>query len=200
MRSHEVPRRVPQPPSYAWDWLQRSRPVVHALSQRLTGGPPSPGFVDELRAAFADDPFVHAVVIDTVAETAFAGRVPPHRPAGVQWDRGLSWWAATLAGVSRREFERGTPVGGRQAALFGSSGASDTAVEPDGGPVSPQSTGPASAAQPDEASAPLRPSPVVTLERRRVANALRSLLETTGGRDVPAAAVRQLLHDLESSA
>lgn len=189
MTAEQVPRRVPRPPAYAWAWLQRSRPVVQALSERLTGGPPSPQFVDELRAAFPEDPFVHAVVIDTIAEVAFAGRIPRRRPAGVQWDRGLSWWAATLSGVSRQVFERSVPVSAEQVELFPTGRRRDVAAdETETPPVPP------------ERSATPRPSPVVTLERRRVANALRALLQASDGDAVPASAVRQLLHDLESDA
>lgn len=193
-----IPSRVPRPPAYAWAWLQRSRPVVQALAQRLTGGPPSAGFVDELRAAFADDPFVQAVVVDTIADVAFAGRVPHRRPAGVQWDRGLSWWAAALAGVPPRTFDRPTPAAIEQVALFGSGPHSDAAR---GGRDAAATAGRVEERRDDAtaAGAP-RPSPVVTLERRRLANALRSLLAAADGDSVPAAAVRQLLHDLESGA
>lgn len=187
MTAEQVPRRVPRPPAYAWAWLQRSRPVLQALADRLTGGPPSPQFVDELRAAFPDDPFVHAVVIDTIAEVAFAGRVPTRRPPGVQWDRGLSWWAATLAGVPRQEFEQPASPGPEQVELFPTGRRREA---PPGDP--PQRPVP-----PDRTSPP-RPSPVVTLERRRVANALRALLDAAEGDAVPAEAIRQLLHDLEA--
>jgi hypothetical protein len=194
------PSEAPRPPSYAWHWLQRSRPVLSALATRLTGRAPDQGFVDEVRAAFDEDPFVQAVVLDTVAEVAFAGRVPHHRPAGVMWDRGLSWWAATLAGTSLREFES-PPEGGRvrQPDLFG---------PPEG--VAAETPAPAgtdrrsrtSEGAPRTATAATdsgrRPSAAVTLERRRLAEALRRLLGESVGGDVPAGAVRQLIHDLET--
>ena len=210
MDPHVVPHSVPRPPPYAWAWLQRSRPVLQALAQRLTGQAPSPGFIEELRAAFDEDPFVQAVIIDTIAEVAFAGRVPRHRPAGVTWDRGLSWWAATLAGTTRREFEHGDSRGGEQPKLFpdAHTSASHPQRAPADAPRPPTSaarsdtsrsdTGGSDTAGPGAAQPP-RPSVVVTLERRRMANALRSLLASNAGGDVPAEALRQLISDLESS-
>lgn len=194
-----VPHNPPRPPPYAWDWLQRSRPVLQALSQRLTGQAPSPGFVDELRDAFAEDPFVYAVVVDTIADVAFGGRVPRHRPPGVAWDRGLSWWAATLAGTTRREFERPGPAFGEQVELF--------PTDEHGARQAPQGRSGPHAAPGEHANDPAatgaagspRPSAVITLERRRLANALRALLDSSGGKDIPAEAVRRLIHDLDAS-
>lgn len=181
------PQDVPRPPPYAWDWLQRSRPVLQALADRLTGRPGTHGFVDDVRAAFDDDPFVRAVVIDTIADVAFSGRVPDRRPAGVTWDRGLSWWAATLAGTTRREFETGGRDRPRQPDLFG-----QESVGPGPGRPSPDAGGHVGGRV-----APRR-SAVATLERRRLAEALRALLERSAGDSVPAGAIRQLIHDLES--
>lgn len=185
------PHTAPRPPAYAWDWLQRSRPVLQALAQRLTGGPGERGFVDEVRAAFEEDAFVRAVVVDTIAEVAFAGRVPEHRPPGVNWDRGLSWWAATLAGISRREFESANVAPARQPELFGAHGG-EYAPAPGTPPTERSDT--------RETGQPMRVrhSAVVTLERRRLAAALRKLLDTSGGGHIPVDAVRQLIHDLES--
>ena len=110
---------MPQrPPQYAWAWLQRSRPVLAEAADRLTGQPPDSRFVDDLKERFEDDAFTRDVVIGAIADVAFSGRVPQRRPAGVSWDRGLIWWAATLAGTSTAEFE-GTPDAGTdQATLF----------------------------------------------------------------------------------
>lgn len=181
---------LPRPPPYAWDWLQRSRPVVQALAQRLTGSAPTPAFLDELRGAYNDDRFVHAVVVDTVAEVAFGGRIPSRRPPGTTWDRGLSWWAAMLGGQTRREFEdAGEPVG-QQSSLFTTPGT--------------RGADPADAAagtQPHGhllTRAKTRPSAVATLERRRIAYALRGLIAAAGASDISTDAVRQLIHDLES--
>jgi hypothetical protein len=96
---------VPRVPGYAWDWLQRSRPVVEALATMLTGQPPRAGFVQAVRRSFADDQLVRDAVFGVVADVAFRGRVPPSRPPGTSWDRGLVWWAATLTGRSVAEYE-----------------------------------------------------------------------------------------------
>lgn len=186
------PPDAPRPPAYAWSWLQRSRPVLTALATRLTGRAPDQTFVDEVRAAFEEDPFVRAVVLDTIAEVAFAGRVPGHRPAGVMWDRGLSWWAATLAGTSLRDFET-SPAGDRvrQPDLFGRQEAGGAAVAPQEPGTRPM---PGTVGRADD----VRPSAAVALERRRLAEALRRLLHDAVGGDVPSGAVRQLIHDLET--
>ena len=196
MGGNAVPHNPPRPPPYAWDWLQRSRPVLQALSQRLTGQAPPQGFVDELRDAFAEDPFVHAVVVDTIADVAFGGRVPRHRPPGVSWDRGLSWWAATLAGTTRREFERRGPAFGEQAELFPTGEHSARPTSHGSGPPAARG-GEASGPVATDAGHSPRPSAVVALERRRLANALRALLDSSGGHDIPAEAVRRLIHDLD---
>jgi hypothetical protein len=112
-------RPFPRIPGYAWTWLQRTRPVVNELAARLTGGPPPAGFVDDLRGHVEADPFVRDVLVDTVADVAFGGRVPRRRPPGAAWDRGLTWWAAALAGVSPAEFDaRSAPEAARQPRLF----------------------------------------------------------------------------------
>lgn len=192
------PRDVSRPPPYAWDWLQRSRPVLQALAERLTGRPVTQALVDDVRAAFDEDPFVRAVVMDTIADVAFSGRVPRHRPAGVTWDRGLSWWAATLAGVSRRDFETSGGTATQQPPLFADGAGARTATggaESGSGagsgatPTRPPHTGTAFAA---------RTSAVAVLERRRLADALRQLADRSTGGHIPVEAVRQLIDDLES--
>lgn len=105
-------------PGYAWDWLQRSRPVVERLADVLTGQPPRSGFVDAVRRSYGEDPLVRDAVHTVVSEVAFRGRVPSRRPPGASWDRGLVWWAATLAGRAPDEYaDRAAPV--EQPALFG---------------------------------------------------------------------------------
>jgi hypothetical protein len=99
------PAAFPRVPGYAWDWLQRSRPVVETLAHVLTGRPPGPGFVQAVRRSFATDELVRDAVLGVVADVAFRGRVPTSRPAGASWDRGLVWWAATLAGRSVADYE-----------------------------------------------------------------------------------------------
>lgn len=95
---------VREPPGYAWAWLQRSRPVVERLAEVLTGQRPRAGFVDAVRRSYGTDPLVRDAVHDVVAEVAFRGRVPARRPHGASWDRGLVWWAATLAGRSPGDY------------------------------------------------------------------------------------------------
>jgi hypothetical protein len=108
---------VREAPGYAWDWLQRSRPVVERLADVLTGQRPRAGFVEAVRRSYAEDPLVRDAVHSVVAEVAFRGRVPSRRPPGASWDRGLVWWAATLAGRAPDEYaERAAPV--EQPALF----------------------------------------------------------------------------------
>ncbi|MBW3604047.1 MAG: hypothetical protein KY460_03870 [Actinobacteria bacterium] len=109
---------VPAVPGYAWDWLQRSRPVVDQLAEVLTGQPPRSGFVDAVRRSFPDDPLVRDAVLSVIATVAFRGRVPSSRPRGVSWDRGLVWWAAVLAGRSPQDYTA-PPVEVDQPALFG---------------------------------------------------------------------------------
>jgi hypothetical protein len=112
------PAQPPRPPAYAWRWLQRSRPVLTVVARQLTGEPPGPGFVDELRQQFEADPFVRDVVIDVVADVAFGGRVAKRRPPGAVWDRGLVWWAAAVAGVSPSEYDEPTQDPATQRSLF----------------------------------------------------------------------------------
>jgi hypothetical protein len=95
---------VREVPAYAWDWLQRSRPVVERLADVLTGQRPRAGFVDAVRRSYAEDPLVRDAVHSVVSDVAFRGRVPPRRPPGASWDRGLVWWAATLAGRAPDEY------------------------------------------------------------------------------------------------
>lgn len=105
-------------PGYAWDWLQRSRPVVERLADVLTGQRPSAGFVEAVRRSYTEDLLVRDAVHTVVSEVAFRGRVPSRRPPGTSWDRGLVWWAATLAGREPDEYtERAAEV--EQPALFG---------------------------------------------------------------------------------
>jgi hypothetical protein len=170
-------RRFPDVPGYAWAWLQRSRPVVHELAQRLTGGPPASDFLEQLRSRFDDDPFTSQVVADTVAEVAFGGRVPTARPAAASWDRGLSWWASALAGVPLRAYEA-------------------PAAQPAQRPLF--DPGPADAGRGERRRSDRTRSPRQR-ERRALASALRQLLDASDGEQVPAAAVRQLLAQLEES-
>ena len=105
-------------PGYAWDWLQRSRPVVERLADVLTGQRPRAGFVDAVRRSYTEDPLVRDAVHSVVSDAAFRGRVPARRPPGASWDRGLVWWAATIAGRAPDEYaERAVEV--EQPALFG---------------------------------------------------------------------------------
>jgi hypothetical protein len=57
-------------------------------------------------------------VLGVVADVAFRGRVPTSRPAGASWDRGLVWWAATLAGRSVADYEEQSQIVD-QPRLFG---------------------------------------------------------------------------------
>lgn len=155
---HSSPLRVP---GYAWDWLQRSRPVVAALATVLTGQPPRPGFVQAVRRSFPEDPLVRDAVFDVVADVAFRGRVPPSRPPGASWDRGLVWWAATLSGRSVADYED-DGRGVEQPQLFA------------------------------------EPAPVG--DAAALVRALRKLLAAADGDQIPAAAVRQLIAQLEQRA
>ena len=92
------PAARPRVPAHAWTWLQRSRPVLTEVASQLYGS--TEGHVlDRLKADYAEDPFVQDLVARVVCDVAFNGRVPERRPAGARWDRGLTWWAAHLAGV-----------------------------------------------------------------------------------------------------
>jgi hypothetical protein len=161
-------------PAYAWTWLQRSRPVLLEVAQRLHGGPPPAGYVRRLREEFESDPFARDVVVGTIVDVAFAGRIPIGRAQGTTWDRGLTWWAAAIAGVSPVEFET-RPVGGRDRRLF--------EPEPPSSPPAP----------------PRRPARGPTAERLALARALRELVAASDGDQVPASAVRQLITQLEGS-
>lgn len=167
----------PRVPAYAWSWLQRSRPVLVEAAQRLTGTPPGPGFVEALRVRFDTDPFTRDVVVGVVADVAFNGRVPTHRPPGASWDRGLTWWAAAIAGTTPAQFEARTAPAVTQRRLFG--GEEDQQPPPARGP----------------ASGPRRRAP--SAERRMLVQSLRELLRASDGDMIPAAGVRQLLATLD---
>lgn len=173
----DPPPDFPRVPAYAWSWLQRSRPVLAEAAKRLTGGSPPPGFVDNLREGFAVDAFTRDVVVGVIADVAFNGRIPRHRPANVSWDRGLTWWAAAIAGVTPEAFEA-TPSNVVQSRLFG------VEEQPSRRPPPPRSS----------SSAPRR---TANTERAALATALRDLLRTADGDSVPTAAVAQLLRQLE---
>jgi hypothetical protein len=180
-------RPFPRIPGYAWTWLQRTRPVVNELAARLTGGPPPAGFVDDLRGHVEADPFVRDVLVDTVADVAFGGRVPRRRPPGAAWDRGLTWWAAALAGTAPAAFEaRSGPPVAAQHRLF------DTVAGP-----ADATRGAGAGAERIEATA-RRAARGVSPERAALAAALRELLATAGSDQVPASAIRQLLVELET--
>lgn len=180
-------RRFPRVPGYAWTWLQRSRPVVGEVARRLTGRAPSPGFVEDLRAAFGEDPFTRDVVVGVVADVAFGGRVPQRRPPGASWDRGLTWWAAALAGTTPAEFEArsGVPVAS-QHRLF------------DAG--TPAAAGTATAAIRRGARERVAIDGPRSSERAALAAALRELLAASDSGQVPASAIRQLIDQLEQGA
>jgi hypothetical protein len=167
----------PRVPAYAWAWLQRSRPVVAEVSKRLTGGAPGPGFVDHLQEQFAEDAFTRDVVVGVIADVAFNGRIPRHRPAGASWDRGLTWWAAAIAGVTPQEFDAAVPPA-EQTRLFG--------VEE------------RSATQPRRRTTANRTaSPSPMSERATLIAALRDLVRTADAEHIPVAAIRSLITQLE---
>lgn len=173
--------RLPKVPAHAWAWLQRSRPVLDEVARQLTGQAPTAAFLDRLRADLAMDPFVADVVVGVVADVAFRGRLPTRRPAGTTWDRGLTWWAATIAGTTPAEFEaRSRSPQGRQRPLFD--------PPADAAPVVPPT--PAVAAVPRRPQAP---------GRAAVAAVLRDLLRAAEGGQIPVAAVRQLLVEVEGA-
>jgi hypothetical protein len=165
--------RLPRVPAYAWSWLQRSRPVLVEVSRRLDGGPPGPGFVEDLQERFTRDPFIRDVLISVIADVAFNGRIPRSRPPGASWDRGLTWWAATLAGTTPDAFETNTPPV-VQSRLFG-------LEEP---PPRRRAAAPAPARRGGG-------------ERAMVISALRELLGAEQDGAIPAAAVRAVLEQLQ---
>lgn len=173
------PSSRPRVPAHAWAWVQRSRAVLAEISQRLYGTAPMVGLLERLQEDYARDVFVQDLVARTVCDVAFNGRVPERRPAGARWDRGLTWWAALLAGTTVKEFERrseGPPA--TQSPLFGAAPA--RAADPTTpGPVAP----------------PPRPAVV---DRNVVVAALRQALAAGDADTVPAALIRQLLRDLEA--
>ena len=168
-------REFPRVPAHAWSWLQRSRPVLLEVARRLTGGPPPPGFVDTLRERFAEDAFTRDVVVGAIADAAFNGRIPRHRPAGASWDRGLTWWAAAIAGVTPEAFEAAGP-NVVQSRLFG--------VEERQPAPRPASRGGSSRR-------------TVAGERAALAASLRELLRTADRDSISTSAIRQLLAQLE---
>ncbi|CAN5418482.1 hypothetical protein BH23ACT7_BH23ACT7_06270 [soil metagenome] len=166
----------PRVPGYAWTWLQRSRPVLHEAALRLTGQPPDAGFVDRLRATVPAEPFVRDVLLAVVCEVAFHGRIPVRRPGGTSWDRGLTWWAAAIAGTTPAEFDaRSGPVAGTQRPLF----------DP------PPELQPPATLSPPPGPRPLSP------HRAALARALRDLVATAEDDMIPAEAVRQLIAEIE---
>lgn len=165
----------PRVPAYAWSWLQRSRPVLSEAAQRLTGGSPPAGFVDTLRERFATDEFTRNVVIAVIADVAFNGRIVRHRPPGVSWDRGLTWWAAAIAGTTPDEFEAAGPHV-EQSRLFG--------VD-----EQPQ--------QPQRRRSPSGPRRIVTDQSATLADALRNLVRNARDGQVPVASIQALLAQLE---
>ncbi|CAN5763809.1 hypothetical protein BH24ACT15_BH24ACT15_08670 [soil metagenome] len=169
------PARVP---AHAWDWLQRSRSVLSEIGQQLYGSEGDQSVLENLKRDYADDPFVQDLVARVVCDVAFNGRVLDRRPAGTRWDRGLTWWAAHLAGVTPQDFEdrsRGTTP--PQQVLFGPA--------------------PANAPPPSPQSQSTRRKPLVSIERRAMVQALRDLLAAGDGNSVPAAAVRALIQQLQ---
>lgn len=169
----DLPPTFPRVPAYAWAWLQRSRPVLAEVARRLTGAPPTGGFVEHLQERFGQDAFTRDVVIGAIADIAFNGRIPRHRPVGASWDRGLTWWAAAIAGVTPEQFDAALPPV-VQTRLFG--------VED-----RPPSTPRRRTGSPRSASG----------ERAALIAALRELLRTAEGDMVPSSAIIELLRQLE---
>jgi hypothetical protein len=155
--------------------------VLSEAARRLTGGPPSAGFVETLQLQFDTDPFTRDTLIGVIADVAFGGRVPTHRPAGASWDRGLTWWAAAIAGTTPQDFEARAGPSARQQRLFGADDGQDDAPpsRPQNGPQSRRRRG--------------------TAERQMLVQALRELLAAAEGDMIPAGAVRQLLASLNES-
>lgn len=170
------PAAFPRVPIYAWAWLQRSRPVLNEVAMRLTGAPPTAGLSESLRDRFEADPFTRSVVIGAVADIAFNGRLPERRPTGASWDRGLTWWAAAIAGVTPEEFESRPESAATQRPLF--------AVEDP-------------ADRPAPVSKATRPRVRRPDERTVLVAGLRELLASAEGDSVPVSAVTQLLSQLD---
>jgi len=196
MAAPDQPATPPPPlaavPAHAWAWLQRSRPVLSEVARRLTGEPPTPGFVDELREACARNPFTQAVLADVVAEVAFSGRVPTARPPGASWDRGLTWWAAALAGTTPAAFDASGPRGTQHRLFDDGSADAEGRARPRGGGPRAGETLPR-----DRPAVREQAPPPVSRERRALADALRALLREADGDQVPASAVRQLVAALD---
>lgn len=174
------PAQVPpvRVPAHAWAWLQRSRSVLGEIAQQLYGIDADQSVMEKLKTDYYGDPFVQDLVARIVCDVAFNGRVPERRPAGTRWDRGLTWWAAHLAGVSPQEFEaRAQATPPPQPALFG---------------PSPQAPAP-----PARPSGPTRRKPLVSVERRAIVQALRDILAAGDADTVPADAVRALIAELQ---
>lgn len=169
------PRVFPRVPAYAWSWLQRSRPVLQEAAKRLTGGPPPGGYVDSLRERFAEDAFTRDVLVAVIADVAFNGRIPRHRPAGASWDRGLTWWAAAIAGVTPDQFESAGPDV-EQSRLFGVEEPPPTRRRSGGGGPTRRASG---------------------SDRAMLSEALRNLLRTARDGQIPVAGVQALLAQLE---
>lgn len=166
-------------PAHAWTWLQRSRAVLIEIAAQLYGTPGDQATLDRLQADYAADEFVQDLVARVVCDVAFKGRVPDRRPSGARWDRGLTWWAAHLAGVGVAEFEaRSGGAEPPQPALFG----------PPPAPAAPP---------PQPPRAPSRRRPLVSVERRAMIQALRDVLASGDGDTVPAKAVQALIRQLE---
>ncbi len=171
------PASRPRVPSHAWTWLQRSRSVLAEIGGQLYGSSSEQSVLDRLKQDYLADEFVQDLVARVVCDVAFNGRVPDRRPAGARWDRGLTWWAAHLAGVTPQEFEaRSSGVAPPQPVLFG---------------PPPDPTPPPTPVQ------PTRRKPLVSVERRAMVQALRDVLAAGDGQTVPADAVRALIVQLE---
>lgn len=186
------PDDLPPVPGYAWAWLQRSRPVLTEVAQRLTGGPPSTAFWDDLRDRFVADAFTRQIVADVVVEVAFGGAVPPRRPPGASWDRGLTWWGATLVGCTPGEYSATTDHSA-QTVLFEAPPARSRpgAVRParvssEGAPRQPNDPRPTAAPE----------STPAVVDRAAVVAALRALLDVADGGLVPADSLRQVIAQL----
>ena len=171
---------IPRVPAYAWSWLQRSRPVLQETAQRLTGGPPPAGFVDTLRERFESDEFTRNVVVAVIADVAFNGRILHHRPPGASWDRGLTWWAAAIAGTTPEQFETAGPDV-VQSRLFGVEESSSAPRRRGGGGGSGGRR-------------------TASADRAMLAEALRNLIRSARDGQVPVASVQALLAQLEDPA